>query len=140
MSERVRNEIERLHVFLEAWLSGSMPFDESRFAKDFADRLSVDFFMIQPGGSRSTKEQTVDAIKAGYGKSADFRITIHNVHEVELPGSAGACAACYEEHQSGALNSATNNVRLSTVIFHLADDGTLLWRHLQETWASSGDV
>jgi len=135
MSGRMEAEIRRLHVFLEAWLSGQMPADEAVYQTDFADCLSDAFTMIQPGGGRSDKAATVAAIRAGYGKSPDFRISIDRVVEISPAGSPSVLAASYEEHQTGALNSRASNVRLSTVLFEEGAGGRLIWRHLQETWA-----
>ncbi len=136
MSGRLETEIRRLHAFLDAWLSGRMPADERVFQTDFADRLSERFLMIQPGGSRSGKTETIVAIRNGYGKSPKFRIAIHKVQDVAPAGQPEILVAFYEEHQTGALNSGWDNIRLSTVLFEEDRDGRLLWRHLQETWAS----
>ena len=135
MAGRLEKEIRRLHVFLEAWLSGQMPADEGRYQAEFADCLSEEFTMIQPGGSRSDKAATVAAIRNGYGKSPDFRITVHRVQEITPAGQPEVLAACYEEHQTGALNSSRENIRLSTVLFEEGEGGALRWRHLQETWS-----
>lgn len=119
-------EVIRLHEFLGAWFRGELA--SERLSPDFADALHPDFENPQPAGVVLTRDEIVEAIQAGRGTNPDFRI------EIEKPRLLGTWPGLtlfqYVEFQTGAKASASENRRLSTVLFH--DGPRPVWRYLTE--------
>ena len=133
--ETVRREIERLHLFLEQWLNGTLERSDATFADGVESRLHSDFVNIQPAGIVLRRDALVDQLKSGYGKSPDFQIHIRNVELRPVLDSQAVLLATYEEYQRGARNSARpDNARLSTALFSKAGGSKLTWLHIHETW------
>ncbi|MGI9401259.1 MAG: hypothetical protein ACR2O0_08405, partial [Rhizobiaceae bacterium] len=120
-------EVERLHEFLGAWFRGELAQD--RFESDFAAVLHPEFENVQPAGVILTRTGLADSIRAGRGANPDFRIMIDSPR---LLGSwPGLILFQYVEQQVGARASASENRRLSTVLFEV-DGKKLIWRYLTE--------
>ena len=131
----VTGEIERLHRFLEDWLSGSAPGTDAAFAGGLANALHPDFVNIQPAGIPLGRDLLLEQIRDGHGASPDFRIRIRNVMVRQTLDGAGTILATYEEYQTGARNSArSDNARLSSALFQRNSEGRLVWLHIHETW------
>ena len=128
--EQAHAEVVRLHVFLGAWFRGEIAVD--RLAPDFADSLHPDFENVQPAGRVLNRTVIVDQIRQGHGGNPDFRI------EIETPRLLatwpGLVLFQYVEAQTGARASASQNRRLSTVLFERGE--RLIWRYLTEVGLS----
>ena len=120
-------EVVRLHDFLGAWFRGELAPDA--LEQDFARVLDPAFENVQPAGVILTRADIVAGIKAGRGTNPDFQIMIE---APRLLGSwPGFILFQYIEHQTGAKASASENRRLSTVLFERKNDD-LVWRYLTE--------
>jgi hypothetical protein len=124
---RALAEVVRLHDFLGAWFRGELADDH--FEPNFANVLHPDFENVQPAGVTLTRSDLLEPIRAGRGASPDFQITI------DAPRLLGTWPRLilfqYIECQTGALASAPENRRLSTVLFE-AGSKLLIWRYLTE--------
>lgn len=133
--ELVRGEIERLHDFLGQWLSGALAEKDEVFDHGISERLHPAFVNVQPAGIALTRDELLGRIRAGWGRSPDFRIRIRDVRLRPVTAGSGVLVATYEEYQRGARNSEqSDNARLSTAVFLPRPDGRLLWLHVHETW------
>ncbi|MBM7067012.1 hypothetical protein [Actibacterium sp. 188UL27-1] len=127
------DEVVRLHVFLGAWFRGELA--QEALDRDFADVLHTEFENVQPAGVVLTRADIVTGITAGRGTNPGFQITIE---APRLLGSwPGFILFQYIEHQTGALASAPENRRLSTVLFE-RDGEQLIWRYLTEVGREIG--
>ncbi|MEM9061535.1 MAG: hypothetical protein AAGD13_13825 [Pseudomonadota bacterium] len=127
MEEDVIVEIERLHAFLSGWFRGE--YAHEAFEQGFANSLHEEFERVQPSGISLTRSTLLDAVGEAHGASPDFRITIAGARLIAA--YPGVLLATYEEHQTGARNSAARNHRRSTVLFEAGK--RLIWRYVHET-------
>jgi len=133
--KRVVEEVEALHLALADWLSGRQQWDEHFFAEAFENRLHAAFFNVQPSGKTLTRDDLLNALRNGHGRSPEFDIHIRNVTAQHAPGSDNTIVATYEEYQRGARNSEkAQNARLSTAVFSHSDKTQLVWYAIHETW------
>ena len=131
MQDRLRHEIEDVHGFIAAWFRGDVARDDALFETGLAGRLAAEFVNIQPSGRLLSRADLVEGVRAGFGQSPEFQITIS---DVVLRFAADKLAlVTYVEHQSGARNSAPQNSRISSVWFHVVADGRPVWLHIHET-------
>ncbi len=127
-------EVEDLHRFLAAWMTGALAKTESAFAR-FRDVLDENFVIISPRGAVTRREALSDELWAAHGVHRDaaknFRIWIENCRCRVSEG--GLCLVTYEEWQqlSGAVTG-----RMSTALFAPRPGAPrcVVWRHLHETW------
>lgn len=139
--DAARAEIDRLHVFLQGWIGGTLPRDAGLFDRDFAAVFDPDFWMLPPDGGAMDRDRVLAAIEGAHGANAGLRIRIRNA---ALRGAGGdLVAAAYEEHQRGASRAvAPDHARRSTVLFR-RDPGAphgLAWLHLHETWFTPEEI
>ncbi len=127
-------EVTDLHVFLQAWLAGTVPRDSATFAR-FEDVIGDDFLIISPLGIITDRAALLPEFEASHGvlapQSADFRIWIENYRCVRDMGDRALVV--YEEwHGLGDTASA----RLTTALFerHPATQNGVTWAHVHETW------
>jgi hypothetical protein len=78
-------EVLGLHVFLEAWLGGTIADAPAMFAR-LESALADSFTQVTPGGARLSRADVIGALRGAHGTRAGagaFRITIR---EPELAG------------------------------------------------------
>ena len=132
-----RAEIERLHDFLAGWLGGALPRGDAAFAQ-FANVIAPEFVIVSPTGVATEGMVLMAGLEAAHGAHADkaFAIRIEDVRLRSAMGGArgGQALLTYEEWQE--IGGTIVNARLSSVLFERDDTapGSLLWRHLHETW------
>lgn len=129
-------EIESLHEFFVRWYYADA--DREAFAR-LEDALAPPFEMIHPDGQRVGRESIVDSIRESFdSREPDtFDIEVRNVVPVEIRDDRALVR--YEEWQESPDGT---TARLSTAYFApareaTADDQTVEWRYLHETWLES---
>lgn len=131
-----RREVQALHQFFEAWLSGERPNTDASFRR--LDRaLAPAFRLIHPSGDRRSRDDILTGLRGAHGSRSALTIDIRNV---QLRGNgARLLVATYEEWQQSAD---TEDGRLSTVVFARHPEGPngLRWRHVHETWLQAPGV
>lgn len=131
-----RREVQALHQFFEAWLSGERPNTDASFRR--LDRaLAPAFRLIHPSGDRRSRDDILTGLRGAHGSRPALTIDIRNV---QLRGNgARLLVATYEEWQQSAD---TEDGRLSTVVFARHPEGPngLRWRHVHETWLQAPGV
>lgn len=128
-SQKVAAEITRLHDFFTNWFAGKIPNDDDLFEREVGRSLVPEFVNIQPAGTMLARDYLLEQIKSGHGRNKAFQIDVENVEiHQHLPG--GILLVTYEEHQKGAMNSASENGRLSTALLRkTGDQFEWLWVH-----------
>jgi hypothetical protein len=127
----IATEISRLHNFFTQWFAGAIPDDESMFDREVGDTLVDGFVNIQPAGTMLSRDILLEQIRSGHGKNPAFNISVENVRlHHHLPGDI--LLVTYEEYQQGAMNSASENGRLSTALLRPID-GRFEWLWVHET-------
>ncbi|WP_406278183.1 DUF4440 domain-containing protein [Embleya sp. NBC_00896] len=126
-TERVRAEVERLHVIIEGLLTGAGD-DLAGFARAHAR----DFTLTGPDGRTLVRAEVSAMIEGACGAVPGLRITIEDVRVVVA--AREFVVATYREVQVRADGG--GDVRTSTVVFARDADAVhgLRWRHLHETW------
>uniref|UniRef100_A0A7S4DF60 SnoaL-like domain-containing protein n=1 Tax=Lotharella globosa TaxID=91324 RepID=A0A7S4DF60_9EUKA len=145
LSATAKKEIVDIHVFFTEWFSGTGQFEKvTEEKKDeafaaFLTRFHDDFCYVLPGGKKVGMPY-LKGIGKAFGFNKDFRIKVENIQVHPIPGcNNAALSGTYEEYQTGAKNSATNNGRRTTVIF-LVKDKKLQWYQIHETWMPKEDL
>ncbi len=87
-------EVTDLHIFLQAWLAGTVPRDAATFSR-FEDVIGDGFLIISPLGTITDRTALLPEFEASHGvlapQAADFRIWIENCRCVRNLGDrAGA--------------------------------------------------
>lgn len=131
---RCIEEANRLHVFLQDWLRGTLPRTAQGFAP-FADALADPCRVVSPLGTVTERAALLSEFEATHGVLAAqgdaFVIRVENT--VVLQQWDDHAMLSYEEwHDLGDQSSA----RLSTVLY-TADDAAPLgvaWSCIHETW------
>lgn len=123
--------IRELHVFIAAWLKGTVAKTAQSF-QAFEKELDDDFVIIHPRAVVQDKSAIVSDLWHAHGaQSEDFDIEIFHINTRFV--STRLCIMTYEEHQTGAKAS----VRLSTVVFRRPNgEEPFRWFHLHETWCA----
>jgi len=138
MTETSRDEVLRMHNFIESWLTGRAKKSNDVFAQ-FADALAEDFLLINPSGKADDKASITSGFWGAYGAQPEpFSVEIRDF-KCRF-ATEDFCLAIYQEWQFGTETTA----RLSTVLFRRAAEADRLqWLHLHETWldvrATTGD-
>ena len=133
LTDEVAREIAALHLFFEQWLNGSLPDSDAVFAEGLERRLAPGFVNIQPAGLVLSRADLIGQIRRGHGASPDFRIRVGEVAVRQELEEASLIQATYQEYQRGALNSAADNARISSVLLRRQGTG-FHWLHIHETW------
>jgi hypothetical protein len=124
-------EITRLHDFFTQWFAGTIANDNDVFDREVSDTLVDGFVNIQPAGTMLSRDLLLEQIRSGHGKNPAFNISVENVRlHHHLPGDI--LLVTYEEYQQGAMNSASENGRLSTALLRPVD-GRFEWLWVHET-------
>ena len=133
MFEQCKAEIEELHRFFVAWMTGACAKDAASYDR-VRSVLAPDFVIISPNGVTTRCEPLLDELYAAHARRADdpgFAIWIKQATQ-RWSGNGHALLA-YEEWQSA---EGSQTARISTALFEAAPDAPcgVRWRHLQETW------
>jgi hypothetical protein len=128
------DEIRRLHVFFEAWMSGRLPESESAFAP-FPAALAADFTMVGPDGASRDRAAIIALVKGFHGaRGAVFRIWIEDAHV--LLAQPGMALVRYDECQHIADQAGARDTRRRCTAMLTDADGEWRWLAVQETWVA----
>jgi len=114
------DEVRRLHVFIEAWLSGADADDEGWH--DFEAALGEDFTIVSPAGEVVGRSELLTGFRAARGAMPGVSVEIRNASI--LREADGLAIVRYEEWQ---LHPTMNNQRKSTATFVAAAEAPLGW-------------
>jgi hypothetical protein len=130
LENQLRNEIEELHAFFQAWFSGAIAQSEQNFAR-VTTVLSPQFTLIGPDGRLNESVTVIGWLRGGYGSRPSFRLWTEQIAVRHRVGDL--VLATYEEGQE--IGGAPNR-RLSSVLFRRRADAPngLEWLHVHETW------
>ncbi len=117
------DEVRRLHVFIEAWLSGGDA-DEHGW-QGFAAALADDFTIVTPAGATVARADLLAGFRAARGAMPNMTVEIRNASEVHE--ADGLVIIRYEEWQ---LHPTMANQRISTAVFTPAPDAPTGWSWL----------
>ena len=125
-------EVENLHGFFQDWFNGLLPGDGATFAR-FEDALEPGFTIVLPTGETLDRAGILEAVRQGYGRSADeaVQIWVDNVVVHELTGDE--VAVCYEEWQSGAEGRRGRSSR-ALMRPNPSAPGGVEWVRVDEVW------
>ncbi|CRL48738.1 MULTISPECIES: DUF4440 domain-containing protein [Pseudomonas] len=121
------DEVIQAHVAIEQWLAEEQ--DDSEL-EQLLSRFSPQFSMISPLGRVLDFEALSELFQLAGGKKLGFRIELSELRGVALYD--GGAVVSYREQQTDATG--LHSDRRSTVVFEKDADGTLIWRHLHETF------
>jgi hypothetical protein len=122
------DDVLSTHVLIREWLSGEATAPEH--CADLLARFSPGFTMVSPGGKQLDGAGLAAFFCAAAGSRPGLVMRITDL--VMIQESTAGATVSYRECQS--LPGAENTERLSTVVYDKTPDGSLLWRHLHETW------
>ena len=127
-SNRYLDDVLSTHMLIRDWLSGAANGAEKRAG--LLARFSPHFSMIAPSG----KHLDYSGLAAFFTSAAGSRagLQMHITDLVLLQESSVGAVVTYREIQSQPGLDTTE--RWSTVMYENTPEGTLLWRHLHETW------
>ncbi len=127
-------EVVDLHVFLQDWLTGTLPRDAASFAR-FADVIAEPFLVISPRGTVTDRAALLPEFEASHGalaaQAADFRIWVQDYRCLQT--WEDRALVFYEEwHKLGDQTSA----RVTTALFQRRAEAPngVVWAHVHETW------
>ncbi|MHC8342215.1 DUF4440 domain-containing protein [Pseudomonas sp. RT6P73] len=121
------DEVIQAHVAIEQWLAEDQ--DESALER-LLTRFSPQFSMISPLGRVLDFAALNELFLRAGGRKLGFRIELS-----ELRGTAlydGGAVVSYREQQTDATG--LHSDRRSTVVFEKQASGSVIWRHLHETF------
>lgn len=124
------DDVLSTHVLIREWLSGEAAAAEN--CADLLARFSPAFTMVSPGGKQLDFAGLTAFFRAAGGSRPGLQMRISDL--VLIQESAAGASVSYRECQS--LPGAENTERCSTVVYEKTPAGTLLWRHLHETWTA----
>jgi hypothetical protein len=129
------DEVRRLHVFFEEWMSGRLPAGDEAFAP-FPTALAPEFTMVGPDGvSRDHAAITALVRSLHGGRGADFRIWIEAAQALLV--RPGLAVVRYDECQSLTDSAGPRDtLRRCTAVLTPAEEGGWRWLAVQETWVS----
>ena len=128
------DDVLSTHVLIREWLSGEVA--NPQYCADLLARFSPCFTMVAPGGKSLDAAGLAVFFRAAGGSRPGLQMHISDL--VLIQESAAGASVSYREFQS--LPGGENTQRLSTVVYEKTPHGTLLWRHLQETWEVQAPV
>jgi hypothetical protein len=133
MLERVRKDIEDLHVFFTKWFRGDIEKPHRAFAIELERRLDSGFTYIPPTGAWVERETLVARLHESRSSNPALEIEISEVRVTEH--EAQLLAVTYIELQRGSVNYEATNARRCTVLMRLDESAPmgLRWMHLHET-------
>jgi hypothetical protein len=121
-------EVVRQHVFIEAWLNGSeLP---GLGMADFDASLGLEFVMVPPSGTRTSKSELLESFGAARGLRPGLTIEIRNAELAFVSDTIHVVR--YEEWH---LHSDLGNQLISTAVLEHSDASRRewTWRALHET-------
>ncbi len=125
-----KREIVELHEFFEAYFLGRIDSMDR-----FEATLDPDFTMIGPTGEFSTRDEVIDAVRAGHAHTDSLSISIVDAELLSHRNDI-LVARYVETHEL----SDRSNHRITTVVF--AEDPEaprgVRWLHAHETWLDRG--
>ena len=125
------DDVLATHVLIRKWLGG-----EAVSAQDcdaLLARFSPAFTMISPAGKQLDHAGLTAFFRAAGGSRPGLQMHISDL--VLIQENAAGASVSYREYQS--LPGGESTQRLSTVVYETTPAGTLLWRHLHETWVAA---
>ncbi len=128
MTSSAIDEVRRLHVFIEQWLSGG-PVEEDGWQR-FEDSLADQFEMVVPAGDIVSRAELLVEFSKAHGVASGVEIEIR---EAAILYSGGDLSVVrYEEWQ---LHESLSNQRVSTAVLgkDAAAPGGWSWLALHET-------
>ena len=134
----LQDEIVSLHRFFVRWYSGAATVEEYEAV---IARFRSDFTYIFPGGRRSGRSDLIAMLTGSHGANPDFRIqvTAFSFQPLLSTDAVALWGVTYEEYQSGARSSATDNGRISSAVLEIRD-GIARWVRLHECWLPDEQV
>lgn len=127
-TNRYFDDVLATHVMIREWLGGEAT--APGYCAALLARFSPDFTMISPGGKQLDAAGLAAFFRAAGGSRAGLQMRIADL--VLIQESAAGATVSYREFQ--CLPGGDSTERLSTVVYDTSPAGTLLWRHLHETW------
>ncbi|KAB8057534.1 DUF4440 domain-containing protein [Janthinobacterium sp. FT14W] len=124
------DDVLSTHVLIREWLSGEATAPEHCAA--LLARFSPDFTMVSPGGKPLDHAGLTAFFQGAGGSRPGLLMRIFDLTLIQ--DSATGASVAYREYQS--LPGGDSTARLSTVVYDKTPAGTLLWRHLHETWTA----
>ncbi|MDO8041502.1 DUF4440 domain-containing protein [Janthinobacterium sp. SUN137] len=124
------DDVLSTHVLIREWLSGESTAPEH--CADLLARFSPGFTMVSPGGKQLDHAGLTAFFQGAGGSRPGLIMRISDLALIQ--DNAAGASVTYREHQS--LPGGENTERLSTVVYEKTPAGTLLWRHLHETWTA----
>ena len=132
-SNRYFDDVLSTHVLIRAWLAGEATAPDS--CAELLARFSPDFTMVSPGRKQLDGAGLTKFFQDAGGSRPGLAMRITDL--VLIQESSAGATVTYRECQS--LPGGDSTERLSTVVYDKTPAGTLLWRHLHETWAARAD-
>ena len=129
-TNRYFDDVLSTHVLIRAWLAGEAAAPDHCAA--LLARFSLDFTMVAPGGMQLDHAGLTKFFQGAGGSRPGLAMRITEL--VLIQESAAGASVTYREFQS--LPGGDSTERLSTVVYDTTPAGTLLWRHLHETWVA----
>jgi len=129
-SNRYFDDVLSTHVLIRAWLAGEAAAPDH--CAQLLARFSPDFTMVSPGGKQLDGAGLIKFFQGAGGSRPGLAMRITDL--VLIQESSAGATVTYREFQS--LPGGENTERLSTVVYDTTPAGTLLWRHLHETWVA----
>ena len=124
------DDVLSTHVLIRAWLSGEAT--APQHCADLLARFSPGFTMVAPGGMRLDGAGLAALFQGAGGSRPGLAMRITDLQLIQE--SAAGATVSYREFQ--CLPGGDSTQRLSTVVYDSSPAGTLLWRHLHETWTA----
>ena len=126
--EKVREEVERVHVFFVDWFNGTAAAEDlDRF---LVPRFDQGMMLVSPDGSMASGSDVIAMFRTARGANTEFGIAITNV---EIQHDLGShLLVTYTEWQQGATDAAhQENARVSTLLMTKREP--YKWLHVHES-------
>ncbi|MBB5609602.1 MULTISPECIES: DUF4440 domain-containing protein [unclassified Janthinobacterium] len=124
------DDVMSTHVLIRQWLGGEVA--APALCADLLARFSPDYSMVTSTGKQLDHASLTAFFSSAGGSRPGLAMEISELRLIQQ-SDAGATVS-YREIQT--LPGAEITERFSTVVYEKTADGTLLWRHLHETWAA----
>jgi hypothetical protein len=122
-------EIEDVIALVQAWYNSAA---DMGVLERLTGRFSADFSMILPNGGTLNHATLHEIFAKNGGQYPGFEIVITD--KAVLASYPSGAVVTYNEHQSDGHGKRT--LRRSTAVLELDAQGTVMWRHLQETFCA----
>ncbi len=134
-TQAVQREIEELHRFFQAWLTGDAPRGPGELDR-CAKVLAPGFTLITPVGHVWGSAALLEMLQASWGSRPGFRLWVEDTHV--LVSTPETVVARYVEHQH---RDGSRTARLSTAVFLRLGEARqdLAWLTVHETWMAPSE-